>query len=319
MFILYRYTYANHLNKLEVYMTENIVKTRGLSKVYGYTHAVSNLNINVGRGDIYGLIGENGAGKTTLIRMICGLAAPSAGSMELFGSRDLEAQRRKVGCTIENPALYPDMTAEENLETYRILMNIPDKSIISNLLILVGLNGVDHKKAKDFSLGMKQRLMIAFAMMGDPELLVLDEPMNGLDPVGIKEVRDLILKLNRERQITVLISSHLLDELSKIASRYGVISKGKLVDEFSAKDLELRNRRGLKIIVNDVAKAENVLRQVIKVNDMNCPDDHTVFVYDHCDDAYTINRELMDNGVRVNLLSPTEQDLESYFLNMMKG
>lgn len=300
-------------------MEENVIKTNGLSKDFGNTRAVSHLDMNVGRGDIYGLIGENGAGKTTLIRMICGLAAPSAGSMELFGRSELEAQRRKVGCTIENPALYPDMTAEENLETYRILMNIPDKSIILHLLTLVGLNGVDHKKAKDFSLGMKQRLMIAFAMMGDPELLVLDEPMNGLDPVGIKEVRDLILKLNRERHITVLISSHLLDELSKIATRYGVISKGKLVDEFSAKDLELRNRRGLKISVNDVAKAEGILRQVIKVNELSCPDEHTILVYDHCDDAYAINHELMDNGVRVSLLSPTEQDLESYFLNMMKG
>jgi ABC-2 type transport system ATP-binding protein len=295
-----------------------VLQTRNLTKDFGKVAAVNKVDMNVHRGDIYGFIGENGAGKTTLMRMVCGLARPTEGSMELFGSRELEMQRKRIGCTIENPAIYPNMTAAENLETYRILMGIPDKNTIVSLLELVELHNVGRKKTRDFSLGMKQRLMIALAMMGDPELLVLDEPMNGLDPMGIKKVRDLILKLNHERSLTILISSHILDELAKIATCYGVISKGVLVKEFSAKELDILCRRSLKIVVDDTDKAEEVLRT--KVNTTNYDlSDHTILLHDHLDESGDINRELVNNDVRVDTIVPVEQSLEGYFMDLMRG
>lgn len=297
---------------------EYVLKTTGLTKVFAGKSAVNKVNMNVHRGDIYGFIGENGAGKTTLMRMVCGLADPTGGSIELFGSKDLEAQRRRTGCTIENPAIYPNMTAEENLETYRILMGIPDKSISPNLLKLVGLRDLKNKKTKDFSLGMKQRLMIAFAMLGDPELLILDEPMNGLDPMGIKEVRDLLLKLNHERKLTIVISSHLLDELSKIATCYGVISNGILVDEFSAKELDVRCRRSFKIVVDNTEKAEKVLKDGLNAN-YKIDADHTIMLYDHLGEAGEINSRLVQSGVRVDMLAHVDQNLEGYFMDLMGG
>lgn len=297
---------------------EYVLKTTGLTKVFAGKSAVNKVNMNVHRGDIYGFIGENGAGKTTLMRMVCGLADPTRGSIELFGSKDLEAQRRRTGCTIENPAIYPNMTAEENLETYRILMGIPDKSIIPNLLKLVGLRDLKNKKTKDFSLGMKQRLMIAFAMLGDPELLILDEPMNGLDPMGIKEVRDLLLKLNHERKLTIVISSHLLDELSKIATCYGVISNGILVDEFSAKELDVRCRRSFKIVVDNTEKAEKILKDGLNAS-YKIDADHTIMLYDHLDEAGEINSRLVQSGVRVDMLAHVDQNLEGYFMDLMGG
>ncbi len=299
-------------------MMEFVLKTRNLTKDFSGKFAVDKVNMNVHRGDIYGFIGENGAGKTTLMRMVCGLARPTDGVIELFGSHDLETQRRRTGCTIENPAIYPNMTAEENIETYRILMGIPDKSIIPNLLKLVGLQNLRNKKTKDFSLGMKQRLMIALALMDDPELLVLDEPMNGLDPMGIKEVRDLILKLNQERNLTILISSHLLDELSKIATCYGIISKGVLVKEFSSRELDALCRRSLKIVVDDTKKAEEVLSHQFAIKNFNISD-HTVELYDHLNEAGEINRALVQNGIRVDAIIPMEQNLEGYFMDLMAG
>lgn len=290
------------------------VKTKGLTKEFAGKKAVNNVNINVHSGDIYGFIGENGAGKTTLMRMVCGLAEPTSGSIELFGSNDLEAQRRRIGCTIENPAIYPSMTAVENLENYRILMGIPDKSIIPNLLKLVGLHDLDKKKTKDFSLGMKQRLMIAIAMMGDPKLLVLDEPMNGLDPMGIKEVRNLLLKLNRERNLTIIISSHLLDELSKIATCYGVINKGVLVDEFSASELDIRCRQSLKIAVDDTERAEYVIKSLGRIN-YSIDSDNNILIYNHLEEAGAINSQLVKNDIRVDILAPIEQNLEGYFMD----
>jgi len=217
-----------------------VLQTKEVSKEFNGKKAVDRVSISVGQGDIYGFIGENGAGKTTLMRMVCGLASPTGGSITLFGSGDLVSQRRRMGCTIENPALYPAMTAMENIEAQRILLGIKDKSVSARLLDTVNLGGTDKLKAKDFSLGMKQRLMIALALLDDPEFLVLDEPTNGLDPIGIKEIRSLLQQLNKEYGVTILVSSHLLGELEKIATRYGVICKGKMTDEFQAEELNSR-------------------------------------------------------------------------------
>lgn len=197
-----------------------VLKTSQLTKTYSSKQVVKELSMTIQQGDIYGFIGKNGAGKTTLIRMIAGLATPSSGSIELFGSSDLVKERAKIGTVIESPALFPNMTARENLITQCRIANVKDLRVVDETLELVGLSNTGKKKAKNFSLGMRQRLAIAIALIGDPEFLILDEPTNGLDPEGIKEIRDLILHLNQKKHITVLISSHILSELSKFATRY---------------------------------------------------------------------------------------------------
>ena len=216
--------------------------TNALSKQYRHFKALNNLSMHVPKGSIYGFVGKNGAGKTTLIRLICGLQEPTAGDYTLYGIKNTDKRiaksRRRMGAVVETPSIYQDMTAEDNLkEQYRIL-GLPSLDGIPELLALVGLSDTGKKKAKNFSLGMRQRLGIAIALCGDPDFLVLDEPVNGLDPQGIIEMRELILKLNKERQITVLISSHILDELSRLATHYGFIDGGRMVKEISAKDLE---------------------------------------------------------------------------------
>ena len=207
-----------------------VLETKMLTKKYRKQIAVNKVNMNIKKGDIYGLIGKNGAGKTTIMKMICGLIHSTEGDIKLFGSNDLNKGRNRMGCIIEQPALYGDMTAKENLKYYTKLLGITDYSNIDKLLDLVGLKNVDKKKCKNFSLGMKQRLSIAISLLNNPDFLILDEPINGLDPSGIKEIRELILKLNNESKITILISSHILGELNKIATKYGIIKNGTLLE-----------------------------------------------------------------------------------------
>lgn len=298
---------------------EYILKTNEVSKDFSGKMAVDHVSIKVNRGDIYGFIGENGAGKTTLMRMVCGLADPTAGDITLFGSNDLVSQRHKVGCTIENPALFPAMTAMENMEAQRLLLGIKDKSISSKLLDMAGISGTGKKKAKDFSLGMKQRLMIALALLGDPEFLVLDEPTNGLDPMGIKEVRDVLQHLNKERGIAILVSSHILGELEKMATRYGVISNGKMVDEFQANELSDRCGKNLIIYADDVCKVEEVVgRMFYGVQSERTPQ-NSIRIKGHVEDAGRINKQLIDESVTVNALIPEGEKLENYFLRLMGG
>lgn len=234
---------------------EYVLETAGLRKQYGHFTALSNVTMHVPRGAIYGFVGKNGAGKTTLIRVICGLQRPTSGNYTLFGklctSRDIRESRKRVGAVVEMPSLYLDMTAEGNLrEQYRVL-GLPSFKDIPRLLKLVGLEGTGRKKAGDFSLGMRQRLGIAIALAGNPDFLVLDEPANGLDPQGIIEMRELILRLNREQHITVLISSHILDELSRLATHYGFIDSGSILKEVTAKELEAACRKCLCVTVSD--------------------------------------------------------------------
>jgi ABC-2 type transport system ATP-binding protein len=297
---------------------EFVVQTKDLCKTFAEKNVVNHVNINIHKGDIYGFIGENGAGKTTFMRMLCGLAKPSEGSMRLFESNDLEKQRKKIGCTIENPALYPAMTAGQNLEVYRILMGIPGKNVVPEMLDFVGLDNVGKKTTKDFSLGMKQRLMIGIAMIGNPEFLILDEPMNGLDPMGIKEMRDLLLKLNKEKKLTIILSSHILDELSRMATCYGVIHEGNLIDEFSSGELESKCRRNIKIVVDNPDKAKNLLTTSVSTN-FNVMADGMIVLYDHLNEAALINRLLVTNGLSVSVLSSGERDLEGYFMDLMGG
>ena len=245
---------------------EYVLKTNALCKNYKNFKALNGLTMNVPKGAIYGFVGKNGAGKTTLIRLICGLQKPESGNYVLYGLKNSEKgilkARRRMGAVVETPSIYLELTAVDNLkEQYRIL-GIPSYDSIPDLLKLVGLENTGKKKAKNFSLGMKQRLGIAVALAGDPDFLVLDEPVNGLDPQGIIEMRELILKLNREYQITVLISSHILDELSRLATHYGFIDNGRMVKEISAEELEESCRKCVRIEVTNVKALVRVLDEM---------------------------------------------------------
>lgn len=242
---------------------EYVLTTDALSKQYGHFKALNGLSMHVPKGAIYGFVGKNGAGKTTLIRLACGLQLPSSGQYSLYGvssrKREIIKSRRRMGAVVETPSIYLDMTAEENLKAQYRILGLPSFEGIPELLELVGLSEARKKKAKNFSLGMKQRLGIAVALCGNPDFLVLDEPINGLDPQGIIEMRELILKLNREQQITVLISSHILDELSKLATHYGFIDDGRMVKEISAVELEAACRKCMRVEVSSAKALARVL------------------------------------------------------------
>ena len=242
---------------------EYVLTTNALSKCYGNFKALNGLSMHVPKGAIYGFVGKNGAGKTTVIRLICGLQHPTSGDYTIYGQgsmdKNIAKARRRMGAVVETPSIHLEMTAEDNLKEQFRILGLPSFAGIRELLHLVGLENTGKKKAKNFSLGMRQRLGIAIALAGDPDFLVLDEPVNGLDPQGIIEIRELILKLNREKQITVLISSHILDELSRLATHYGFIDNGRMVKEISAGALEMECRKCVRARVSNVGVLAHVL------------------------------------------------------------
>lgn len=294
-----------------------VLQTNSLTKKYGKQIAVNKVNLNIEKGDIYGLIGKNGAGKTTIMKMVCGLISQNQGDIKLFESGNLNKGRKRIGTIIEQPALYPNMTAKENLIYYDKLLGITDYGNVEEVLRLVGLEGTGKKKTKSFSMGMKQRLSIAISLIGNPDFLILDEPINGLDPSGIKEIRELLLKLNYENDITILISSHILGELAKIATKYGIIKKGVLIDEFSAEELETRCKKCLSLAVNDSEKAVYIIKNTIKSNDYKVFEEGKICIYDCLDIPEQINKALVENDVLVSNLTLEGHDIEAYFVKMM--
>ncbi len=299
---------------------DNVLTTTALTKRYKHTTALDALTMHVPKGAIYGFIGRNGAGKTTLIRLICGLQLPSQGHFSLYGidsrSRDIHHARQRLGAVIETPSLYLDMGAADNLrQQYRVL-GMPSFTGIDDLLDLVGLTNTGRKKARHFSLGMKQRLGIAMALAGQPDFLILDEPMNGLDPQGIIEMRELILRLNRDHGLTVLISSHILDELSRLASHYGVIDGGQMVREFSAAELEAACRKCLRVRVSDIHALARVLdREQINYEIVS---DNSADIF-----AQPVLSQLVHalDAESCTLLAAEEHDesLESFFMSLVGG
>ena len=299
---------------------EYVLTTQGLSKRYKDFKALDNLSMRVPKGSIYGFVGRNGAGKTTLIRLICGLQAPTSGTYALYGvdsaQRGIAKVRRRMGAVVETPSIYLDLTAQDNLKEQFRVLGVPSDDGIPELLKLVGLEDTGRKKARNFSLGMKQRLGIAVALAGDPDFLVLDEPVNGLDPQGIIDIRELILKLNRERNITVLISSHILDELSRLATHYGFIDSGRMVKELSARELEAACRKCLRVEVTDTRALARVLdRMEVEYKIL---DDGQADVFAQVNISQ-LSRAL--DGEGCELLSAQERDesLESYFVNLVGG
>ncbi|TYS61959.1 ABC transporter ATP-binding protein [Bacillus infantis] len=303
-------------------MNDYVLTTSQLSKKYQKNMALDKVSVKIKKGSIYGFIGQNGAGKSTLIRVITGLAYPTAGTFELFGKNnepDIIEARKRIGTIIEGPALYPQMTAKENLEAHRLLKGIPGKECIGKTLKLVGLQDTGKKKAKNFSLGMKQRLGLAIALLGDPEFLILDEPINGLDPMGVVEIRELLKKLNREYGITILISSHILSELHLLATHYGIIHKGELLEQLSAKELQEKCQQYLHIKVDDPSKAATIIESRLSAPDFEVMPDGTIKLFASVDAPRKVSKMLTDEGLIIEEFMPMGEDLETYFTNRIGG
>ena len=290
-----------------------VIETDALTKRYGVKVAVNRMNVHVARGDIYGLIGKNGAGKTTLMKLLLGLTLPNSGGMRLFGSDDLNSARKKIGSLIEAPALFKNETAFENMKRFAILAKTSDDEI-KRLLDLVGLGDTGSKKAGAFSLGMKQRLGIAIALLGDPEILILDEPINGLDPAGIKEVRDMIVELNA-KGITFMISSHILDELGKIATTYGIANDGYL-EEISAEELKARCKSSLKIVTGDGAKAAEVIKEQFPYLTLTL-EGNIVKITSEVENSAVLNKALVNADVAVYSITDESVGFEDYFIQRL--
>lgn len=299
---------------------EYVLTTERLSKRYGRFKALDECTMHIEKGAIYGFVGKNGAGKTTLIRVVCGLQEPDGGYCTLYGRKhsDLEAAgvRRRIGAIVETPSVYQGMTAQENLRQQYRLLGLPSFDSIPELLKLVGLADTGKKKVKNFSLGMRQRLGIAIALASSPDLLILDEPANGLDPEGIIEMRELIWKLNQERQITVLISSHILDELSRLATHYGFIDRGRIVQEISADGLKRASRRCMRLKVTDTAVLARVLSE--KQLEYTIHSDTEADLYGSVE-VTDLALALADENCRIQTVRERDESLESYYVNLIGG
>ncbi len=306
----------------------NVVETRGLTKSYRGKRAVDRLDLHVVQGDIYGFVGKNGAGKSTVMKMVCGLVAPTEGEIELFGSRagaDVRGEAApsagmsRVGALIEAPGIVPNLTAYENLMAKALAMGVVDASArCREALALVGLEGVSGKKAKGFSLGMKQRLGLALALMGSPDLLLLDEPFNGLDPEGTRAMRNLIVRLNQTLGLTVVISSHVLDQLDRVATRFGVIAEGRMVREMTAVQMQAECGDSLRVRTTDPARTLALVEEAFpQVRLRALPDGSLSVAGDY--DTTAVSRFLHDADQTVLELSPVRRDIEDYFVELMEG
>lgn len=300
-----------------------VLKTYGLTKKYKKHLAVNDAEMTICRGDIYGFVGENGSGKTTIIRLITGLIFANEGRFELFGtpndSKDIAVARRKVGAVVESPSIYRNMSAYDNLKMQCIILGLPADQRIADVLNEVGLGDLigDKKHAGDFSLGMRQRLGIAMALIGEPEFLILDEPMNGLDPAGIVEIRELILKLNRERNITFLISSHILSELSLVATKYGIISKGHIIKEITAAELQKELAKTTDIKVDNPEKLVEVICDILPLEATSYIPDGVSIVGEI--DLNKVLAAIIDAGIRIISVNCHESSFEDYYLETIGG
>lgn len=300
-------------------MNNVILKTENISKKYGHNQVLNNVSITLEYGKIYGLIGVNGAGKTTLMRQILGLSIPTSGEIELFGKRgkNIAEERRRLGCLIEAPGLVLNLTAKQNLHLHRIMHGIADSDIEDKLIATVGLDGAGKKKTRNFSLGMKQRLGIAIALLNNPELLILDEPINGLDPIGVAEIRELIKKLCEERGITILISSHNLPELYQCATNYIIMDKGEIKQEISLEELEEKCRHYILIETNDREKLATVLETELGTSNFKVMPDGNVQLYDFTDERDKVADVLYANGIKTTGFSLMGETLENYFISVV--
>ena len=303
-------------------MNEYVLRTNNLSKNYKGINALDDISVTLEAGKIYGLIGQNGAGKSTFMRLVTGLAFPTKGSIELFGKTGeklLQQGRKRIGSMIEYPSLDLNMTAKENIRFHRIMKGVPEADSEDEVLELVGLSETSKKKARNFSLGMKQRLGIAIALISSPEFLILDEPINGLDPLGVVEIRKLLIKLCEERQITILISSHNLPEMYQTATDYIIIHKGKIKETLTHNELEEKCKHHLLISSIEPDKLACIIEMKLKTNNFKVMPDKSVKLYDYLDEKEKVARVLFENGIIVTNFSSEGDTLEDYFISITGG
>jgi len=299
-----------------------VIRTTGLTKQYGHQKAVDNLHMTVQPGQIYGFLGQNGAGKTTTIRMLLGLIRPTSGQIEIFGESLYAKQRdilSRIGSIVEYSGFYENLTARENLTIHARLMGLPKRTAIEEALETVGLHGETTKQVGQYSLGMKQRLGIARAIVHQPELLLLDEPTNGLDPIGIKEIRRMIRSLAEERRMTILISTHILSEVEQLADQIGIIHQGKLLEEISLEELRSRNRKYAEFHVSSDSRAAMLLEQHFGIRDYEVYSEGRIRIYSHLGMRGELNRQLVEHGVEVTGIALSEDRLEDYFVRLIGG
>lgn len=304
---------------MEVIM-QYVLETKNLEKRYKDFKAISNLNIHVEKGAIYGLIGKNGAGKTTLIRLVCGLQSPTSGTYSIYGidntSKKILETRKRIGAIVESPSIYLDLTARENIEEQYQILGLPSYDSIDELIAFVGLENTGKKKTKNFSLGMKQRLGIAIALAGNPDFLILDEPINGLDPQGIVEIRELILRLNKDKKITVLISSHYLDELSKIATHYGFVDNGQIIKEVSAEELNKLCKKRIEIKVSDDKECVKYLEE--DQISYEIIDKNIIHIFENVNIS-KLSLALAKRNCEIEEIHEKDESLENYYINLLGG
>lgn len=299
-------------------MMEDVIFVNSLTKKYGGTNVVNNVSLNVAKGDIYGIVGKNGAGKTTIMKMLLGLIPKSSGEISLFGKSDeesLQHNRGKIGAMIETPAFYPYLTASDNLNYYRLQMGIKDKSCVKSVLKTVGLENTENKEFKNFSLGMKQRLGLALALLGEPEVLILDEPINGLDPEGIIEIREILKNLNAEKGVTIFISSHILSELSLLANKFAFIENGSIIAQTDID--QIRNSAGNKTLLktSDIERSCKIIRDKFPDARFEIEDENIVFTLGYESEIIAV---LSTNGIVVNGISNVSVSLEDYYVKLLK-
>lgn len=302
-------------------MQQLVIETNNLSKKYRTKAVLHHIDMKVPKGAIYGFIGLNGAGKSTCLRVLTGLTEPSSGSIQLFESTTkdkLSESRKRMGMMIEEPALYPYMTAEQNLEIIRKMRGIPGKDRITETLKRVGLSHTGKKKIKAFSLGMKQRLGIAIALLSNPELLILDEPINGLDPVAVVEMRQLLQKLNLEYGVTIVISSHILTEVHQIATHYGIIHEGKLIEQCTKEEVDEKCQSYIYLRVDQVDKAVTIIEEVLQTKQLHVLENGAIKLYDYITEPSTVSKTLFEHGIMIDEISPKHDTLEGYFTRLVK-
>ena len=302
-------------------MAEYILETKNLTKKYGSYEAVKSISMHIPKGAIYGLIGKNGAGKSTFMKMVCGNANPTNGEVTLFGNKNKENEisgKSRIGALIEYPGIYGNMSAYENLKMKALAMGVYQEARIHEIIELVGLSEAKKKKVKNYSMGMKQRLGIALALIGSPDFLILDEPINGLDPQGIVEVRCLIERLSTEGKITILISSHILEELYKVVTHIGIIHGGELLLEVSKEELDHRCEKKIKIVTSQVERASSCLEN-IGINQYTIYSSDTIYIYNCNSRIQEINKALVMADIPVNEVSVQNDNLEEFFLQITEG
>ncbi len=302
-------------------MSNVIIETNQVTKKYGDLLALDHVNIHVKKGSIYGLVGDNGAGKSTLLKLMTGHIYPTNGKVQLFGKsieKDLEASRSHIGCMIEQPGFYPNMTVEQMLEYYRIQKGVPNKEKVNEMLKLTGIEEKRKSKCKNLSLGQKQRLGLAIAMIGEPQILLLDEPINGLDPSGIIEIRNLLHRLNEEKNITILLSSHILTELQQLATDYGFLCHGKLIEEITARDLNEKCSDCLEISLSDIEKYAALYDKTFSDQNYKVMNNNTIRIYKPKFEPEIYSKLATDHDIYITGLVKIKTSLEDYYMDLMK-